>query len=307
MNDRNSDTSSDSTSGARTGLPAIDSLWNYGDPAASEASFRQVLPDARRRGSPDYQIQLLTQIARAQGLQRHFVEAHATLDEAEALLTAETPVGRIRCLLERGRIHNSAGEPEKAGPPFEQVWDLARAEGQDFYAVDAAHMLGICNQGEVAVEWQLRAMRLAEESSDPRARRWLGPLYNNLGWTYHDSGDYHKALVLFEKGVAWRREMNDEAGTRIARYCVGRALRSLGETEKALAMQRDLARDCEAAGEPDGYVFEEIAECLLALGRAEDARPWFARAYEKLSEDEWLRANEPDRLSRLKSLANGAR
>ena len=36
-------------------------------------------------------------------------------------------------------------------------------------------------------------------------------------------------------------------------------------------------------GETDGYVTEEIAECLLALGRDDEARPLFARAYAELS------------------------
>jgi hypothetical protein len=53
-------------------------------------------------------------------------------------------------------------------------------------------------------------------------------------------------------------------------------------------------------GETDGYVFEEIAECLLALGRDDEARPSFARAYELLSRDP--DEVDPVRLERLRAL-----
>ena len=59
----------------------------------------------------------------------------------------------------------------------------------------------------------------------------------------------------------------------------------------------------EAVGSRDGYVFEEIAENLLLLGRPDDARPYFARAYAELAANLWLLESEPARLERLK--ANG--
>jgi hypothetical protein len=89
---------------------------------------------------------------------------------------------------------------------------------------------------------------------------------------------------------------------RIARWCVARVKRSLGRTAESLAAQEELLRELEAAGGRDGYVLEEIAECLLALGREEDARPFFAAAWEELSRDAWLPDAEPDRLARLEKL-----
>ena len=51
-----------------------------------------------------------------------------------------------------------------------------------------------------------------------------------------------------------------------------------------------------------GYTEEELGECLHALGRPDEARPFFARAHERLSRDSWLVENEPDRIARLKRL-----
>jgi hypothetical protein len=52
----------------------------------------------------------------------------------------------------------------------------------------------------------------------------------------------------------------------------------------------------------DGYVQEELGECLLSLGREAEAKAHFAAAYGNLSRDEWLKRDEPDRLERLRRL-----
>jgi len=284
-----------------TELSGFDALWNHGDPATSEAAFRPLLASAEP-GSADH-IELLTQIARAQGLQRRFDDAHQTLDEAQALLAAG-PAGeraRVRYLLERGRVFNSSRQREQAIPCFLEAWEAAQAAGEDFYAVDAAHMLGIAEPPERQTEWNFKAIALAERSSQPRARNWLGALYNNLGWTLHDQGHHADALALFEKALAFRRERGQAAETRIAQWCVGRALRSLGRVEEALAIQRDLMSEHEVNGSRDGYVFEELAECLTLLGQPEAARPYFALAYAELSQDPWLVESEGERLGRVKA------
>ena len=49
-------------------LTDFDSLWNYEAPARTEAAFRALLPAAEASGDAEHHIQLLTQIARAQGV-----------------------------------------------------------------------------------------------------------------------------------------------------------------------------------------------------------------------------------------------
>jgi tetratricopeptide (TPR) repeat protein len=285
-------------------LPEIDHLWNYADPAASEARFRELL-SSTLPGSAAY-AQALTQVARAQGLQRQFEAAHVTLDEAEKLLTADRGAVRARYLLERGRVFNSSGHKDQAAPFFQQAWDLASAAGYDYSAVDAAHMLAIALPAE-SIAWNRRAMAYAEQSQQPRARGWLGSLYNNLGWTYHDQGDYAQALELFEKAVALRalKAETDRKEWLIARWCVARCLRSLGRPAEALSEQQALLAAHGGAGTSDGYVQEEIAENLLLLGHPAEARPYFAEAHTMLSRDPWLVEGEPARLERLKALGEG--
>jgi tetratricopeptide (TPR) repeat protein len=281
-------------------LPDFDKLWDYNDPAATELTFRALLPRADGSGDASYRAQLLTQVARAQGLQRKFNEAHMTLDR---VADVEAPLPRVRYLLERGRVFNSSGNPDKARPLFEQAMELASGNALDHYAIDAAHMIAIVETDpQKQLEWNLRALDLAERSGDERAMRWRASIYNNVGWTYFEQQLYDRALEVFEKAVALRREQNQPRELRVARYCVAKTLRMQGKLDEAIAINRQIIDEAQAAKEPDGYFFEELAECLHALGETNDAKPHFRRAYEELSKDAWLRENEPARLERLKRL-----
>ena len=77
-------------------LPDFDALWNFGDPAATEAEFRALLPRAEASGDVAYVAELRTQIARTLGLQARFAEAHALLDEIERTLPSATKRVRVR-------------------------------------------------------------------------------------------------------------------------------------------------------------------------------------------------------------------
>jgi tetratricopeptide (TPR) repeat protein len=286
-----------------TGLPDFDSLWDYNQPGESEARFRELLPAARASGDRDYHLQLLTQVARAQGLARQIEAAHATLDHVRDGMVEQLKTVKVRYLLERGRCFNDAGEREKARRCFLEAWEVGTRERLDGYAVDAAHMLGIIERPESeAMAWNLRAMDYARSSSDPRARRWLASLQNNMGWTYHAMGDYPAALEVFEEALALRRAQGHAGPIRIARWSIAKMHRLLGRVEEALPVQESLLGECERARESDGYVHEELAECLLALGKAKEATEHFARAYELLSKDQSFPANETARLERMKAL-----
>ncbi|MCY3773227.1 MAG: hypothetical protein OXG98_14575 [Gemmatimonadetes bacterium] len=113
----------------------------------------------------------------------------------------------------------TTGQVEEARPLFLAAWELARNAREDYHAVDAAHMPGICKSADASVMWNNRAMEVVEA--------------------------------------------------------------------------------------PAGYVFEEIARCLLTLERPNEARPYFDRVYQELSKGRWLKENERERLERLRRLGEG--
>lgn len=276
--------------------PDIDAFWEYSDANASEARFRSALGAA----SGDRRLELLTQVARTYSLRRRFSEAHALLDQIEPELRHAGPAPRVRHLLERGRTFNSAGEPQRALPLFERAWTVARESRLDGLAVDAAHMAAIVSGVDDAGRWTDAALALARGSSDAKARGLIPALLNNRAWSLHDAKRFEEALPLFRAAeVEWRSTGRQPQG-RIATWSVARCLRSLRRYDEALALQMALEREWAAAGAEDGYVFEEIAELLDAMGRIDEARPWFRRALERLASDARLAAREPARLARLR-------
>jgi len=278
----------------------LDRAWDFDRPAESEARFRAKLATLPPGSSAS--LEASTQLARAQGLQREFDAAHATLDAVERALPGQPERVAVRYLLERGRVYNSSRQPDRGAALFREALDKARDAHEDFLAIDAAHMLGIAAPAETRLRWNLDAVAMTERTSDARARRWLASLYNNIGWTYHERGDYASALAYFEKAVPAWEARGDPRGVRIARWTVARAYRSLGRNDDALAIQRQLAAEGAAANAPDGYVYEELGELLLAKGERAAAQANFARAFELLDSDATFRANEPERLSRLRQL-----
>lgn len=283
-------------------LPDILGLWDYNDPAGTKSKLRAVLAKAVASDDRGYHAELLTQIARAQGLQRQFDEAHATLDRADAMIGSDMRRAKVRLLVERGRVFNSSGSADKAKPLFVEAWELASGEGIDGLAVDAAHMVAAVEVREEGLKWNHKALDLANSSSDPDAQRWTGSLCNNIGWSHHSNGEYDKALIYFEQALQHRRAQGKADDIRIARWCIARCLRSLNRVEEALAVQRELEQQIAEIEDPDGYIYEELAECLQALGRMDEARAHFLRAHELLSKNAWFVEGEATRLARLAML-----
>jgi tetratricopeptide (TPR) repeat protein len=281
----------------------FDTLWDYEKPAETRARFNGLLAKADKQANLSYYLQLQTQIARTYGLQQMFDSAHQLLDEIESQLADRLELVKVRYLLERGRTINSSGSPEIAIPLFTEAFELAGSLGTDFYAIDAAHMVAIAadNRNE-RMKWNRKGLEIAEETSDQRARGWLGSIYNNIGWDYHEHGEYDQALAMFEKALAARVESGKVKPIRIARWCVARAYRSLGRVDEALEIQLALEEKGRESGDEDGFVWEELGELYLLKKDKEQATEYFAKAYDALSKVDWLAHDQPDRLARLKKL-----
>ncbi len=285
-------------------IPDIDSIWDFNDPAGTEAAFRELLLETEAVQDKAHHAELLSQLARAQGLQQKFDEAHATLDQAEGLIGPDMHRAVVRVLLERGRITNSSGKPGESITIFQQTLNKADAAGLEYYAVDAAHMLGIVTKGDASIEWNEMALALAESADDPRARKWIEVLCNNLGWTYHGLGRHDEALKMFETQLPLLQGEGQEKNMGICRWSIAKMYRHLGRVDEALVMQMELL-DCPGrqGNTSEGYTREEVGECLLALHREDQAAPHFARAWELLKDDPWLSQDEGPRLVRLKRLS----
>ncbi|MGU3470089.1 hypothetical protein ACLBWT_02855 [Paenibacillus sp. D51F] len=108
------------------------------------------------------------------------------------------------------------------------------------------------------------------------------------------------ALELFGRALKFRLKQGNPANIAMAGWCEAKVLRRLGRVDEAYGIQLELLAQ-KNASDPDGYVYEELAECLLALGRPDDAADYFAAAYSVLSQDRWF--SETGRLERMRRLS----
>ncbi len=315
MNSTESTSRNEATDDSNVSLPDIASLWDFSDPAKTEAAFREVLPVARSSGDQCYLAELQTQIARTLGLQMKFDDAHAQLDQVESFLN-ETDGSNETCArawvryhLERGRVFNSSSTKDhsnraEAMAEFVEAYTQGKHAREEGLTIDAAHMVAIVADPDEAIQWNLKALAQAEEATEEYARNWRGSLYNNLGWTYFERDEFAVAMDFFIKALAFREEKGSIENIRIAKWCIARCHRALGDADTALSMQLALKSDYESTGDAEeGYVSEELGELYHAKGDPQ-AMAFFAEAYSRLALDSWFVKNEAERLERLKSLGN---
>src|SRR5262245_5798447 len=156
-------------------IDRLRSLWDFDDLDASQASLRDQLGRETTDGG---RAEVLTQLARVEGLRDRFEQGDGLIDEA-AVLAEDDAVARARIDLERGRLRRSSGDPVAARPLFDAAFRVAVDEGQTSIAADAAHMAAlVAPDRDGFAAWTQRGVDLAE--TDEGARYWLGPLYNNL-------------------------------------------------------------------------------------------------------------------------------
>jgi tetratricopeptide (TPR) repeat protein len=255
----------------------VDGMPLHG-PVGSEARFEKLLVQIEVLKDPSTRAEVLSQIARAQVFQQRFLEAKATLDPAVSMWNQLSSRARCRVLLEAGRLEHSSGHSGAGEDLFLAVLSLADQTGEEALAIDAAHMLAIITVGETRIGWGIRAIERAERSSDQEARRWLGTLYGNLGCSYLDIGSFDVAMKMFRAAEVWSSAHGRPEQQRKARWRVGRCERLLGDIDSAYAIQRELMRQGEIAGDEDGYVYKELGELSLIRGKPAEAALMFRRA-----------------------------
>jgi tetratricopeptide (TPR) repeat protein len=235
-------------------------LWDFDDPAGSEARFRALADEAT---GPDAGV-LMTQVARALGLQGRYDEALAVLDG----VPDDDDEVAVRVELEHGRVLRSSNDPVVARAWFDSAFVRADAAGLDELAVDALHMVALTQSGEEQLATTRSALDRARASAAPGAQAWSASLLHNLGMARADAGDWDGALAAFEEALDERRRRTDADATHVARWAVAWALRNLGRRDEALEEQRALKAELDAAGKDDRYVDQELA---LLTGEPDDS------------------------------------
>ena len=295
-------------------LDSFDDLF-VGNPVDIERNLSALLPEAEQHADKSVYLQILSQIALAQAMQQKFDIAHQTLDEAQKLLEPQYKLAKIRLLLERGRVYHQSDRLDQALFFFIQSYDLSKLSPEfDFHTVNASHMVAIVEtHTEGKIEWNKRAINLAEQTKDERCHAWLGPIYNNLAQNYIEAEKYQEALQAFDKCKTHAEERGDQIVIRGALWGMGRALRGLNKLDQALDIQNNLLKEYEKISDQGllpmeliyvgrGLVYEELAEIYFAKRSGEQSQKYARLAYEGLSKDAWMKKLYPKRIQRLLEL-----
>lgn len=292
----------------------------FGEPAEIESRLTPLVLEAEVRENRSLQAQILSQLALAQAMQKKFELAHNTLNRADALIPVGDLLSSARVILERGRVYHQAGDSATALSFFQQSYEQALRGEHTAHTINAAHMIAIVvNDPEEKIHWNQLALKLAQASSESKARSWIGPLYNNLARSQIDALDFHGALDSYTACQAIAEERNEALIVRGAIWGRAVAHRKLGEHEIARRLQMDLLQEytgVSQSGElPEalltlarGMVYAELVEldCLLAdldPQAAVSAREHARLAYEDLHANEWFQRLEPEQLERLRRMA----
>ena len=263
-----------------TSAHAIDvaSMWDFSRPAVSEERFRTALKSA----SGDDALILQTQIARTYMLRGNFDQARVVLAGIQAPVRAAGPEAgpgtgwrRAEVTLRTDTRAETQTEEARqlARDAYTLALEIAERANLDAVAIDVLHMLPFVDTAPAQqFEWNLQALALVEASEQEQANSWEPSIRSNLGESYYDLGRYHEALEQFRQAAALFERRQDARATRDGYWHVARALRALNRNSEALAIQLRLERECDAAGAPRPYIFEELEILFRAEGNEERAR-----------------------------------
>lgn len=256
----------------------IDALWDFRDPAASEARFQAALAGA----SPSDTLILKTQIARAFSLRSEFAEAEALLREieesaeksnsAEVLCRFHLESGRVLVSATRPASSDDAERTKQARRHYQNAFQIADASELDALAVDAIHMMAFVDpEPAEQVKWAKLGLAIALRSTQHAAQKWEASMRHNMGYALHQLGSYEEALTQFKLAAQLREQQGSEWQIHVARWMIAWTLRHLDRIDEALVLQHELEAEREAIGEPDPYVFEELAALYEAKNMLEES------------------------------------
>jgi hypothetical protein len=280
---------------AETPVEDFESLF-HGHPKDIEQRLIALRPKAADHPDLTLAPRIEARIALTQAMQGRHDEASRTLCLAEAMPGATQPAAAICLLMEQARLLHQAEKATDACPLFIRAFHFARQHSMDGLAVDAAHMVAItAAEPDAQVRWNETALDLARNSADPKATAWISVLHNNLAQAFIADSQFTAALNAFNSCRELALAENNSIVERGARWGIARALRSLGQTTEALAMQQQVLSEYNQLEETGalpvelirmgrGLVHEELAQLCST-----EAPNHAAQALEDLKSCKWWR------------------
>lgn len=235
---------------------------------------REIYLEAAEKAENEHNNSILTEayarIARTYLITDRKEQGRSWLEKAAGLADPEEPLGWSRYLGVRGRFEWQDEDTKTSVATFKEMYEYCSQREMHDRAIDAAHMVAIVGTTEEQIEWGKKGIAEAEAGN---VTHWLGPLWNNLGWTYESNKEYDKALDAYLQARENHWKYGDEMNKLIADWAVGHTYRLLGDYESALQWLRPVLSWAERIDNAEwiGWADKEIGEAELAVGNIDNA------------------------------------
>jgi tetratricopeptide (TPR) repeat protein len=245
---------------------------------------------------PGIAAEAAAQVARGYLIRDLKEQGRPWLAKAKALATDKQPKAWSRYLGVRGRFEWQDKKLAEATATFQAMHAYCLEHELYDRAVDAAHMVAITGTPEQQVEWARKGIAAAEKGGFDG---WLGPLWNNLGVTYQDRGDWKEALACYRKARVHHWKTGGELNKLAADWAVGMALRETGAVDESMRWLRPVLAWAERwhaekpgteRGEWVGLACRELGYAYLARGEDAEGKRLLERAKQHLAAskmEEW--------------------
>jgi hypothetical protein len=236
--------------------------------------YRAAAQAAKSSGDASSEVEALAQVARMHSLAKppRLDEARAELRRAQEVASPDHPWGWTRYLGVRGILEREGGDKTQALATFVEYHDYALARGLYTRAIDAAHHAAIVAPPAEQLRWAKRGIAAAEAGDE---EGWLAVLWNNLGASHEDRGDWKAAVEAYAKAKHYHDRRGGPLQKLAAAWALGRASLRAGDLERAGALLPGCLETARAGieGAPEneqrewlGFALASHGELLLARG-----------------------------------------
>ncbi len=200
---------------------------------------------------------------------------------------ARTWIGRLFVAAQLDRLPEAIAEAGRAREIFARHGETLREMRIDM-------TLGMVNwqtENHAAAEaYYARAVNTALALGDDGADE-ARAICNNLGLIAQSRGEPQHALDYFERAARLAHDQGLETAEVICRLNMATSRKQLGEYRQALALLNEISPRYKTLHGGDTQLQSDIADCLMALNRLEDADALYGRLrHEWLADDSRLNA-----------------
>ena len=261
----------------------IQGLWDFEQPALSEARFRAALADA----SAEERLILQTQIARSYVLRGDLARAMGILESMADEIVAAGVEAQVRYELERGRAQASPTHPPEtltwralaeARQAFERAFRRAKAAERDALAIEALHGWAFTETDpQRQLDLEQDALRFIEHSSQETAQRWGCAIRIGIAQALIKLQRQDEAIAELQAAALIGERLGATPCPHHARWLLGWIYRMMGRVHDALELQLRLE---QAVSSPylRRAVFDELERLYRALSDDEQAHRYRAKA-----------------------------